>query len=111
MANVLVRPSCKLSTSAVTEQQLGDFRRDSRRIYGKSFVFIRPSGDTDEDDCRDLGLGPSNELFYKVDSTYFRGRDMVKVLFEGCRVPDELFLDDLLKLIARSQCVGDKMIS
>jgi hypothetical protein len=110
MADVLVRPSGKLSTSAVTEQQLDDFGRDPRSMYGKCFAFIRPASDDNEDDCRDLGLGPSNELFYKVDSTYFKGHDMVKVLFEGCRVPDELSLDNLLKLIAQSELVDDKMI-
>jgi hypothetical protein len=96
--------------SAVTEQQVDDFRRDPRSIYGQCFVFIRPASDNDEDGCRELGLGPSKKLFYKVDSTHFEGRDIVKVLMEGCHVPDELLLDDLLTIIAHDGLVSDQMI-
>jgi hypothetical protein len=79
-------------------------------LYGKRFIQIALGSDNNAEDevsC-DLKMGPCNELFFRIDGvSYVKGGDVLKVLFEGCRVPDELPLADMLKALARCEMVQD----
>jgi hypothetical protein len=106
MAAALERPAGPLTTSPVTPPQLADFRRDPRLLHGKRFVNVQRNIDAGAvDDGRDLGMGPSNELFYEIRGVMYAGSDVVMVLFEGCRVPDERPLAEMLDFIAESELV------
>ncbi len=53
-------------------------------------------------------MAPANELFYKVVGILFQDDgDAVKVIFEGCRMPDERPMEEMLELVGQSELVRD----
>jgi hypothetical protein len=105
------RATVKLSSSPVTVLQLAEYRRNPRSMIGKQFLRIEPfEPDEDPDDNYDfdddMWMGPCNELFYKVVGILFHeDGDVVKVIFEGCRIPDERPLAEMLELVGQSELV------
>jgi hypothetical protein len=99
---VLVRPGAPLETSPVTKKDVKRFRRNPYLLRNKLFV--------DEDANTGAGMsssGPHQGLLYMIVGLLFTDTsDIVMVRIEGSPVTDEVFINPLLKRIAKSKMVG-----
>jgi hypothetical protein len=101
LTEAFARPSGELRTRPITEEPLDEFRRDPSVMCDRRFLVLERAASGDEPTAP-----PGKDVFYEVISVLSnRQAKKVNVLFEGCRVPDQIPLANILELVAESKLV------
>jgi hypothetical protein len=107
------RAAPSVASTPVTVMQLGEFRRNPRSMVGKTFIRIEDfdpnegvENDEQYDFDDDMWMAPCNEQLYKIVGVMFlEVGNMVEAIFEGCHIPDERLLAEILELVEQSHLV------
>jgi hypothetical protein len=101
----LARPSGTISTRRITPEELAEFRRDPRLLYGKQFLYVGYEN-LDNDDSDGSKAPSQNGLLYEITKYSFcQAGHFVSVRSEGCRYPNDRPLAQVFECISVSDLV------